>query len=897
MFPFVRPAIAPAYCLALALLAFSALGIGRAAQAQTVTLHLSQNSIAEQGGSATVTATVSPASPTPLTVEISAQAIVELNPENGRIELTSDRTLTFGANEAESTGTVTIAAIDNNGHTNQALGGVTVEVGGTVSGGTGVTGPEDVKLAIVEDDGLGNPGDRTRPELVETSDGYGGTVSESRIVLTFNEPLKINRLDEHSFRYRVNGGRYLSPDRPVVDGRTVIVRLREPVEKGDIVTTRYLPPPVGAGGAVIGSADIFLGLAVQDEAGNPLYRINRINLRNDTKPRVRLALRPAEIGENGGTTTVTATVPEAQAAPFTVIVSISPADGVEMSSNAVLYFAANATTSSGDVTIAAIDNDAQGANPDLTVSGTVTGASDVLAPLDVTLTIQDDEAPPPQTGTPQETLARAWLARFGRTVAGHVTDAIAERLNGSSGFRVTLGGRPLPLGGTRKGAANDNPAAAQLDALGHDGWERHEWPGGTAGARTLSDRELLLGSSFLLNLSDGEAAPKGTGLRWTAWGRAATASRFDGEADGYSLDGDVTTVTLGADAARGRWLGGLALAHSVGAGGYRAGIATAADMGNSSGKPESSVTSVHPYLRFKASEHLSFWGVLGYGKGELTLETERAGNRRHWNTGIEMWMAAAGARGVLVAAKDTGGFELAARTDAQFMRMSSASATEAAESGRLAAARAETSRLRLAMEGSYRFAFEGGQTLVPSLEVGLRHDGGDAETGAGIEVGGSVRYADPKLGFTVEAKMRGLIAHEDADYAEWGASGSLRFDPGAGGRGLSLTLSPAWGAATGRAGRLRALHDVRGLAANDPLRPAARLAAEAAYGLAAFGGRGAMTPFVGMALAEAGDRTWRTGIRWTLGAELAFGVEGTRREAANENAPDHGIAFRAAMRW
>ena len=896
MFPFVRPAIAPAYCLALALLAFSALGIGRAAQAQTVTLHLSQNSIAEQGGSATVTATVSPASPTPFTVEVSAQAIVEFSAETGRVALSENTTLSFGANEAVSTGTVTIAAIDNDGHTNQAPGGVTVEVGGTVFGGTDVTGPEDVKLAIVEDDGLGNPGDRTRPELVKTSDGYGGTVSESRMVLTFSEPLKTNQLNGHSFRYRVNGGRYLAPNSAVIDGHTVIVTLREPVEHGDIVTTRYLPPQVGGGGAVIGSADIFLDRAVRDRAGNPLYGINRINLRNDTKPRVRLVLTPAEIGENGGKTTVTATVPEAQAAPFTVIVSISPADGVEMSSNAVLYFAANATTSSGDVTIAAIDNDAQGANPDLTVSGTLNGASDVLAPLDMKLAIRDDDAPPPQTGTAQETLARAWLARFGRTVAGHVTDAIAERLNGSSGFRVTPGGRPLPLGGTRKGAANGNPAAAQLDALGHNGWERHEWPGGTAGARTLSDRELLIGSSFLLNLSDGEAAPKGTGLRWTAWGRAA-ASRFDGEADGYSLDGDVTTVTLGADAARGRWLGGLALAHSVGAGGYRAGIATAADMGNSSDKPESSVTSVHPYLRFKASEHLSFWGVLGYGKGALTLETERAGNRRHWNTGTEMWMAAAGARGVLVAASDTGGFELAARTDAQFMRMSSASTTGAAESGTLAAARAETSRVRLAVDGSYRFELEGGQTLVPSLEVGLRHDGGDAETGVGIEVGGSVRYADPKLGLTVAAKMRGLIAHEDTDYTEWGAGASLRIDPGAAGRGMSLTLSPAWGAATGRAGRLRSLHDVRGLAANDPLRPAAHLEAEAAYGLAAFGGRGAMTPFVGMALAEAGDRTWRTGIRWTLGSELAFGVEGTRREAANEDAPDHGIGFRAAMRW
>ena len=321
-------------------------------------------------------------------------------------------------------------------------------------------------------------------------------------------------------------------------------------------------------------------------------------------------------------------------------------------------------------------------------------------------------------------------------------------------------------------------------------------------------------------------------------------------------------------------------------------------MGNSSGKPESSVTSVHPYLRFKASEHLSFWGVLGYGKGELTLETERAGNRRHWNTGIEMWMAAAGARGVLVAAKDTGGFELAARTDAQFMRMSSASATEAAESGRLAAARAETSRLRLAMEGSYRFAFEGGQTLVPSLEVGLRHDGGDAETGAGIEVGGSVRYADPKLGFTVEAKMRRPDRARGRRLRGMGRQRLAALRPGRrGARPVPIAVSPH--GALPRAGP-----DVRGrcttYADSRPTTrsgPAAQLEAEAAYGLAAFGGRGAMTPFVGMALAEAGDRTWRTGIRWTLGSELAFGVEGTRREAANEDAPDHGIGFRAAMRW
>ena len=264
-------------------------------------------------------------------------------------------------------------------------------------------------------------------------------------------------------------------------------------------------------------------------------------------------------------------------------------------------------------------------------------------------------------------------------------------------------------------------------------------------------------------------------------------------------------------------------------------------------------------------------------------------------------MAAAGARAMLVAARDsapgTGGFELAARADALHVRMSSAGATSRDGTARLAAARSETSRVRLALEGSRRFAFEGGRTLVPSLEVGLGHDGGDAETRLGIEAGAGVRYADPNLGLTVEAKMRGLIVHEDAGFAEWGGGGALRLDPRVAGRGLSFSLSPSWGAAAGGAERLLSLQNARGFAADDRFRPAAQLEAEAAYGLAAFGGRGAMTPFVGLALAGAGDRTWRTGIRWTLGSDLAFGVEGTRREAANDNAPDHGIAFHAATRW
>ena len=88
---------------------------------------------------------------------------------------------------------------------------------------------------------------------------------------------------------------------------------------------------------------------------------------------------------------------------------------------------------------------------------------------------------------------------------------------------------------------------------------------------------------------------------------------------------------------------------------------------------------------------------------------------------------------------------------------------------------------------------------------------GDAETGTGIELGGGLGFSDPARGLTVTAKARGLVAHEDTDYAaEWGVSGAVRIDPGAVSRGLSLNVSPAWGADGGGAERLWSAHDARG---------------------------------------------------------------------------------------
>ena len=101
-------------------------------------------------------------------------------------------------------------------------------------------------------------------------------------------------------------------------------------------------------------------------------------------------------------------------------------------------------------------------------------------------------------------------------------------------------------------------------------------------------------------------------------------------------------------------------------------------------------------------------------------------------------------------------------------------------------------RLRLSTEASRELVLSSGGALTPWGELGLRHDGGDGETGAGLEVGGGLRYRTPGAGWTAEGFGRWLAAHEGA-LREWGFGAVLRYDPGASGTGPAVSLTPGWG--------------------------------------------------------------------------------------------------------
>ena len=540
------------------------------------------------------------------------------------------------------------------------------------------------------------------------------------------------------------------------------------------------------------------------------------------------------------------------------------------------------------------------------------------------------------TGTIENSdpMPQAWLARFGRTVADHVVDAVGTRLMDPSGggSHVTLAGQRIGLDGSGAAEAGapstvtGREAVEGLSALAEriggtgegDAGARREADGADARAQSMTAREALLGSSFHLSLGGAEDGAGLADTRLAAWGRAAV-SRFDGDADGLALDGEVTTFTLGADMARERWLAGVAVSVSEGEGSFR-------DHGETdhpsrgTGTLESSLTGVHPYARLEVNERLMLWGLVGYGTGELTLEVE--GGARS-TTDISQEMAAVGARGVLVPAAAPGGFELAARSDAVVQRMRS-DAARWSDGGNLAATQAATSRLRLVLEGARSFQFGDGATLTPVLEAGLRHDGGDAETGTGVELGGGLLYADQGSGLTMEAKARGLVAHEETDYREWGVSGAVRLEPDASGRGLSFSLAPAWGAdAAGGAERLWSLTDARQLAPEGEVAdPASRVEAEMGYGFSVLGGRAVATPHAGWSRSGESE-SWHLGQRLALGASewtlesafgewerrfgagyvyrlgnaLELGVDASRREPANDAGPEHAIGLRLTARW
>ena len=232
-------------------------------------------------------------------------------------------------------------------------------------------------------------------------------------------------------------------------------------------------------------------------------------------------------------------------------------------------------------------------------------------------------------------------------------------------------------------------------------------------------------------------------------------------------------------------------------------------------------------------------------------------------------------------------------------------------------------RLRLGLEGIWRGLKVSGGEVTPSIEIGVRHDDGDAETGYGLDLGGGLAWSDPMRGIQAEIRGRGLLTHQSKGFQERGLSGSLVWEPELGtGRGPKLTLTQMLGGpASGGADALLGRETLAGLTAEDNGDEMAQRLFEArfGYGFSSFGGGFSAfgdgftsvfgdgftsKPEIGIGLSDT-NRDYSLG--WWLtrdagdGGSLELSFEAWRRESANATTDAtpvvHGVVFRLTSRF
>ena len=575
------------------------------------------------------------------------------------------------------------------------------------------------------------------------------------------------------------------------------------------------------------------------------------------------------------------TINEGEDATFTLTAMPAPAQGNPVTVNLMLSARGEVISSgetgkrsvtidhSGRVTITVSSEDDAVQEEDGIVTATVQdGTGYTIHPTNssASVTVRDDEMAQLSTEAAPDAAEgmEAWRLRFGRTLSHQVADALQDRFAAptTTGLNLTVAGE----------AISSPPALAENQGLLSK----------ALGFENVTPQLLVEDSSFSFAPQGEAGAPQ-----FALWGQGALSS-FSGQEDDVSLDGDVTTLLVGADWSTGRWQAGAALSHSWANGSYD-GEDDADGETSADGEISTSLTGLFPYGRYALSPRLGLWATAGYGWGQLSLKPD--GNEEEYEPDTTMTMVALGMDGLLL---DGGSEGISLNTTADLLSLK----TTSEEVEGLESSEGNVSRFRLGLEATRPFPFANGSSLLPSMEVGIRQDGGDAETGFGMDLGAGITWKDPQRGISGELKGRALLSHAEEEFQDQGLALSFSWDPSPSNRGPSLSMGHAMGLSTEEG--IHALLSptvLDGLDAS-PSNGQQQFEAELAYGFPLHNDRLTLTPAVAMALSPT-TRTY--GLLWSVtpyseqshALPWELSIEAERQEHASPSTPtDHSLKLR-----
>ena len=481
------------------------------------------------------------------------------------------------------------------------------------------------------------------------------------------------------------------------------------------------------------------------------------------------------------------------------------------------------------------------------------------------------------------------LTRASQAMTASMLDAVARRVEAVAG-----------------GAASSTGDAGTTPALAYQFGGQSSLNGllKSHGKAMLEDNmeyeRLFDGASFVVPLSAAEGGTGGGGSV-SVWGGSDFRS-LDSDYDGLKWDGEVVNVHFGVDGLVGeKGLAGVALSVGQSSFNYED-TPTGTGDADSQGEYNYTSTNLHPYFGWFPNEELKLWAIAGYGSGEIEIKAEEE-EEEVTEAGAEADVDAEARSTDTAQLSLAGGFsrQLVSSTQQTSGNTSTlnlkgdVSITSVVVEENMEAEFEEqdvsSSRLRLLLSGEWQRGLASGGGLTPSLEMGVRVDGGDGITGAGVELGGGLGYANPSGNFTITGNVRTLLGQ---DYNESGAGLLLQVLPPSG-RGLSLSLHPVWGQTQSATEQLWDA-DINEIGSGDAALQSS-LSTEVGYGVAAsmLGTSGVLTPYTGLTTADGETNRVRLGTRFSDRDGLSVDLEGARNNAVN--GASHTVLLRGTVEF
>lgn len=352
--------------------------------------------------------------------------------------------------------------------------------------------------------------------------------------------------------------------------------------------------------------------------------------------------------------------------------------------------------------------------------------------------------------------------------------------------------------------------------------------------------------------------------RITVWGHADYRNLSGNNSD-YPLgyDGNVSGFHAGADMTIGQFLVGISASQFDGDLDYEySGNTGRVNLSAPiKGLYQIGARTLNPYVNWSWNANSGIWTMASFGVGDVELSDPDMALER---SETSLYAFAAGADLRLITAQS--GFSLTVKGAAWSGQMDLDE-----NNSRISGLAVNVRRIQMSFEGAYSIGLASKGMFQPFIETGMRGDGGDGQTGLGLELGGGARLALPSAGLRFTGQGRALVAHK-GNIDEWGFGGMLSYSHG-GRTGPTLELGSYTGHTLG--GTQKIWNDAAWFAEHTRGRARTRLQSLLGYGFAT--SAGTIMPYTGVDLER--------GVNTRMGAEYRFGNRlNVRLEASNRMA-------------